>query len=108
MYFCTFSSQTIRDKVNQTSLIGMVYASWQIRVHVPKPSCTFANSYRPHVSFRSYNKDFLQYSPRTGRLFSMSSWICGREISFFIADLSAVIACSTILRKGEYGGSIRK
>ena len=45
---------------------------------------------------------------RARRLFCISSWICGWDISFLIPDLSALIACSTILRKGEYGGSIRK
>ena len=39
--------------------------------------------------------------------FCISSLICSREISFFIADLRALIASSlTVLRKDEYGGSI--
>ena len=41
------------------------------------------------------------FSFSTRRLFCISSDICGREISFLIADLSALTACSTILgRKG--------
>ena len=115
----TFNEERIKSSfynhwwVRPRFLLGCLDSTWKVILHV-------SINHTAHLAtvmvsrFRSAAATRICVLHLRNRIFSscalylfcISCWISSRQISFFIAALRELMGSSTILRKGEQGGSI--